>query len=129
MSAEITPCEMIATPQAFDQAARSVHELARAKGWYDTPVTVDNRVANMHGEVSEFWEAYRAGTLNEWCDKAQKMVEAGLPPLTCAEEELADMIIRALDCAAMLKIDIGRAIHIKHRFNSTRPYRHGGKRA
>ena len=44
-------------------------------------------VANLHGEVSEFWEAYRRGTLKNPCDKK------GLD-LTCAEEELADIIIR-----------------------------------
>ena len=79
-------------------------------------------VANLHGEVSEFWEAYRRGTLKNPCDKK------GLD-LTCAEEELADIIIRALDVAMQLEIDIEQAVSKKHEYNSQRPYLHGGKKA
>ncbi len=81
--------------------------------------------ANLHGEVSELWEAYRKGTLDEPCDKADKMSE----PLTCAEEEVADIFIRCCDLAADLKMDLGRAVRIKNEFNKTRPYRNGGKKA
>lgn len=84
---------------------------------------------NLHREVSELWEAARAGELDALCDKAEKMRAAGIEPLTCAEEELADIIIRALDTAAVLGIDIDRAVRMKHAFNETRPHRHGGKLA
>lgn len=57
------------------------------------------------------------------------MRAAGIDPLTCAEEELADVIIRALDTAGTLRIDIDRAVRIKHAYNETRPHRHGGKLA
>src|SRR6185436_2892681 len=62
--------------------------------------------ANQHTETSEFWEAYRDGTLDKLCDKAQKMVEMGLPGLTCGEEEVADELIRALDKAEAHGIDV-----------------------
>ncbi len=84
---------------------------------------------NEHGEVSEFWEAYRHGTLNKLCDKADQMVALGLPPLTCAEEEIADSLIRALDRAHAFGIDVAKAVAIKANFNATRPHLHGGKQA
>lgn len=85
--------------------------------------------ANLHGEVSELWEAFRDGTLDAPCDKAERMEELGLPPLTSKAEELADVIIRALDDARALKVDIVEALVVKHLYNTTRPIRHGGKRA
>jgi hypothetical protein len=85
--------------------------------------------ANMHGETSEFWEAYRDGTLNQPCDKAPKMEAMGLPALTCAEEEIADEIIRALDKAEAHNVDVAKAVAVKAAFNSGRPFLHGGKKA
>lgn len=77
--------------------------------------------ANIHGEVSELWEAYRKGKLNDPCDKGCQ--------LSCAEEEFADIIIRVLDCSMQMGIDIERAVRLKHAYNQSRPYLHGGKKA
>lgn len=77
--------------------------------------------ANLHGEVSEFWEAYRRGKLNEPCDKPIA--------LTCAEEELADIAIRTFDIAFQMGIDLEKAIEVKHKYNIQRPRRNGGKHA
>lgn len=85
--------------------------------------------ANQHGETSEFWEAYRAGTLDQPCDKAAKMEAMGLPALTCGEEEIADELIRVLDKAQAHKIDVAKAVAVKAAFNSGRPYLHGNKQA
>lgn len=85
--------------------------------------------SNQHGEASEFWEAFRAGKLDQLCDKAEKMKAAGLVPLTCAEEEIADEIIRALDKAQAHGVDVAKAVAMKHLFNTGRPYLHGGKEA
>lgn len=41
--------------------------------------------------------------------------------------ELADVLIRLLDMANEMGIDLGEATLLKHRFNRTRPHRHGGK--
>ncbi len=85
--------------------------------------------ANLHGEQSEMWEAARDGKLHAPCDKAQKMTDKGLPALTCAEEELADIIIRCLDNAAEFNVDIAKAVAVKMAYNSGRPFQHGGKLA
>jgi NTP pyrophosphatase (non-canonical NTP hydrolase) len=106
-----------------------VWAVSSSKGFKDEPVTVATMTSNLTGEVSELWEAYRAGKLNEPCDKAEKMLKLGLPALTCAEEEVADVIIRALDTAKDLGIDVARAVSVKHEFNKARPHRNGGKLA
>ena len=74
-------------------------------------------VANLHGEASELWEAARKNKLHEPCDKPVQ--------LSCAAEELADIVIRCMDTAVALGVDLGAAIAIKARFNQTRPRMHG----
>lgn len=102
-----------------------VHGLAKDKGWHDDIMPeidyMAKAVANLHGEISELWEAARKGELHKQCDKAC--------PLTCIEEELADIIIRALDTAGSMEVDIEAAVSTKHFYNATRPHRHGGKLA
>lgn len=39
--------------------------------------------------------------------------------------ELADAVIRILDLAQALNIDLQSAIELKHAFNVTRPFKHG----
>ena len=110
--------------------AVEVHSNAVEKGFHpDEPVDIfiANQCNNITGEVSELWEAFRAGTENHLCDKAEKMRELGHHPLTQQEEELADIIIRALDVSQRLGIDIVHAINVKHEYNKTRPYKHGKK--
>lgn len=114
-------------------AANMVHRLAVEKGWHDPEETEDQFVErttnNFHDEVSELHEAWRNNRLHSPCDKADKMQELGFVPLTCLEEEMADIIIRVLDSCVRLGVDIDRAVMVKHKFNKTRPYRHGGKRS
>lgn len=104
-----------------------VFDLAQSKGFHSGPSPKEDvgamakHVANLHGEVSELWECVRKGTLFTPCSK--------VPEITNAEEELADIIIRALHTAASLGVDIDKAVRLKHGYNQTRPYRHGGKLA
>lgn len=110
--------------ESLTKLAAEVHALATEKGWHSTEKEpeasyVPKAVANLHGEVSELWEAYRAGRLDEQCDKGVD--------LSCLQEELADVVIRALDAAHELGVDIGYAVRVKHGINKTRPVRHGNK--
>ena len=117
-----------------------VHNLAKEKGWHEDQETelqyIQRCVANIHGEVSELWESVRNGKANEPSDK-QIWYEKSKSPdgqesytyMTNIEEELADIIIRSLDMAARLQIDIHRAVACKHGYNKERPHRHGGKLA
>lgn len=113
--------------KVINDVAWTVYQNAVNKGFHqndDRFSDVDNFArwtANLHGEVSELWEAARKGVLSKPCDK-----DCGL---TCAEEELADIVIRAFDTASAYGIDIGEAIAKKHGFNMGRSLMHGGKLA
>ena len=61
-------------------------------------------IANLHGECSELWEATRKGRLFENCDK--DFASLGLSVLNNAEEELADIVIRAMDTAHTLGVQL-----------------------
>jgi len=109
--------------------AEEVYGVAKRSGFHDKPVDLAVMLQNLAGEQAELWESFRKQTLNDLCDKADKMKEAGLEPLTSIEEEMADIVIRALDTAVEHRVDIGRAVRLKNAFNKTRPFRHGNKRA
>ena len=122
--------EVIKFPQdstlALSSVALHVYKVSQASGFHENDEDMQNGrfgefCANLHGEVSELWEAYRKGELNKKCDKPIQ--------LTCAAEELADIIIRAMDTAVTLGIDIGEAIASKDAYNQTRPFKHGNKKA
>ena len=135
IQAKIKPIQSQAPTDPKSEATKAINDLAADvyrnacdKGFHDDDSnrsTVENFgiwTANLHGEVSELWEAARKGHLHQLCDKKGS-------GLTNEEEELADIIIRAFDTATARGIDIGNAILKKHAYNKTRPHRHGGKLA
>ncbi|HUU89540.1 MAG TPA: hypothetical protein VMX17_17540 [Candidatus Glassbacteria bacterium] len=113
--------------KSLNELAKEFLQVSVDHGFHDegsdgiTSNTIAAFVANLHGEISELWEAYRKDTLNKKCDKPIN--------LTCAEEELADIIIRTLEYGQQLGLDMDRAVSIKNEYNKTRPWRHGGKKA
>ncbi len=103
-----------------------VHALAQEKGWYDGRSAAPREIlANLMLVVSEIAEAaeeIRAGNVQDiYKDVTGK--PCGLPV------ELADAVIRILDTATWLGIDVEAAMMTKHMYNKTRPYKHGGKKA
>lgn len=113
----------------INQIAIEAYQNAKSKGFHDKDgdVVADYArwSANLHGEVSELWEAARKGELNKPCDKASFMEDQLGESLTCEEEELADIIIRAFDTSVARGISIGRAIRVKMAYNATRSHMHG----
>jgi hypothetical protein len=98
------------------QAMRLAHDTATDAGWYNDPVTGDpvkrnfgEVVALMHGELSEALEADRKGLMD---DKP--------PHRDGREVEFADCIIRILDTAAALGLDVAGAFIEKNRYNAQR---------
>lgn len=77
------------------------------------PVTVAERLALIHSEVSEALEEWRA---------------ADIPRSIPLALELADVVIRTAEFAAALDLDLDDAIQAKVEANRLREYRHGGKR-
>ncbi len=109
----------------FAEMQTAVHETAKAHGWWDrdTPDTVPAKLALASGElVGEALEDYRANPFEVshiHYDVTNKPV--GFPT------ELADAVIRIMDLAEHLGIDLARAIQVKAEYNDSREYRHGGK--
>lgn len=88
----------------------AVHVNAVNHGWWEREREIPELLCLIHSEVSEALEAWRVYN------------EAGF------NEELADIIIRLLDMAQWLGIDLEKEILKKHEINKARPYRHGNKR-
>ena len=102
--------------RGFAEAQRLASEIAIKRGWYTDPETgapVERNfgevVALMHSELSEALEADRRDAMD---DK--------LPHRKGTEVEFADCIIRILDTAAMLGLNIGGAFLEKCRYNRNR---------
>lgn len=92
------------------------HATATQSGWYHDPVTgspitrnVGEVIALMHSELSEALEAYR-----------RDMMDDKLPHRSGIEVEFADCIIRILDTAAAMGLDVAGAVIEKNRFNRDR---------
>lgn len=125
----------IAKPTTIKEWCAAAYEQSARSGFHDNEhaLTARERIAtyliNIHGEVSEAWEAFRAGDLAAPCDKAERMAAMGLRPLTCLEEELADIAIRCFDTAQSFGLDLQSSIEVKHAYNGTRARKHGGKLA
>ena len=103
--------------------------VAAERGFHSPEPSIGDFISNLHSEVSELWEAYRKNALYTESDKSHKLEAMGYEKLNNVEEELADIIIRALDTAKTLKVDIAKAIALKDAYNQTREYRHGNKLA
>lgn len=98
---------------------KSIHEVAKSKGWYDTERSNTELLALAICELSEAIEEERKGTDTYY------EVE-GKP---CGiQTEIADCIIRLLDMAESRGWNIEEVMQKKHKYNKTRSYRHNGKK-
>jgi len=98
-----------------------------AHGWHEgaftnTPETITTKLMLAVGELSEAVEEIRNG------HPYDKVYFTGDNKPEGFGIELADAIIRLLDVAEHLGIDMQDAVILKHNYNLTRPYKHGGKK-
>ena len=102
----------------LNELANEIVEINRANGWNVTkPEDWENEtykipalIALIQSEVSEALEGFRQNDKENF------------------REELADTLIRVLDCAGGLGLDMDEAVRAKLEKNKTRGFRHGGKR-
>lgn len=107
------------------------HKTAVEKGWWEGGVaarSMGDQFANFHAELAEAWECYRA--LKPY-DDLGAIWRSGDGKPEGFLHELADVWIRMADTigAYGLTVSFLDALDRKLRYNETRPYRHGGKRA
>ena len=108
------------TQSTLNDLAKDIYDNAKAHGWWDKPRSFGDIIALCHSELSEALEEYRNGK------PAIYYGEDGKPEGTAVE--MIDCIIRILDWCGHEAIDVDEILKIKHEYNKTRPYRHGGKR-
>jgi len=126
----------------FNDLQKSIHANAVAHGWWeDGKRPFPEIVALCHAELSEALEEYRDARPMEYtaCTGCQyetserSCVMSDCPHYSHRDKpegmavEMADTIIRILDWAESEGIDMEAVIIRKHDYNTTRPYRHGGK--
>jgi NTP pyrophosphatase (non-canonical NTP hydrolase) len=112
------------------------HALAVSKGWWPrssstAPTNIPEKLALIHSEVSEALEAYRDGDMVTRLQVTGFNQDSETPVMKPVgfPIELADVVIRVADLCGHLGIDLEDAIRVKHEYNRTRAYRHGGKKA
>ena len=102
-----------------NQLATVCHYLAAKAGWWNEYHEGDNtlkkhfiagKMALVHSEVSEALEGFRKNRMDDH-----------LPNRPQIEVEIADAIIRMLDMAGALKLDVAGAIGEKLIYNTQRP--------
>lgn len=101
-----------------------IHKETVAKGWWSRPEdTVPTKLLMIHAEISEAAEEFARGNMKVWYQphKTENMKPEGLGV------ELADAMIRILDLAEYLGMNMDDLITLKMEYNKKRPYRHGGK--
>lgn len=125
---------------SLKEIADRAHNTARAKGWWEgqeveqqtlkgavsaldfglVVATIPEKLCLIHSEVSEALEDYRVDKLATVPRQSDGKPEG-------FATELADIVIRVMDLAGALGIDLEAEIVRKMDFNDTRSYRHGGK--
>ena len=100
----------------LNEIVNECHGRAKAAGWYTdlkTGQPLDRNVPEMlaliHSEVSEALEGHR-----------KKLNDSHLPNRKSIEVELADALIRIVDLAGYLNLDLGGAYAEKVRYNAQR---------
>lgn len=105
--------------RAINELAKRIFMVNKRNGFWENPRNDAEVIALVHSELSEALECLRDGS---WIDPSPKLPGK---QVSCLEEELADVLIRVLDYAYAIDLNIGNAIIEKLKYNKTRGYKHG----
>jgi NTP pyrophosphatase (non-canonical NTP hydrolase) len=129
-----------ATPQPKSRTtninilAANIHLVNKEKGFWDEKRNVGEMLMLVTSELGEAMEAHRKGKYSDWIGYQEAM--EGTAPMTeqeafehCIkdsfEDEIADAVIRLLDLAAGLNINLEKQMEAKLAYNRTRERFHG----
>lgn len=99
---------------ALDILKRKSYNVSKANGFWGGVRNKGEMIALMHSELSEMLEAVRKP------GQCAKILD-----ITKEEEEAADLLIRLLDYCEGNGLRLAYALIEKHKFNITRPFKHG----
>ena len=124
--------KMVSSPGDVEEALKTlqarIHETAVSKGWWDEERNTGEILCLIHSEVSEALEAYR-DPKHDITEIWTELDGNGVVKPEGFTVELADVLIRILDVVQHHELPFTEALLQKMFYNTTRPHKHGGKRA
>jgi hypothetical protein len=108
--------EQAIVEKGISELAKTIAFVNKIHGW-DNKSSDAESCAQIHGEVSELWEAFRRE------DKPSSKI----PGFTKREEEAADIVLRTIGVAEARGFRIAEAITAKLQYNYTRDWKAEGK--
>ena len=103
----------------LNQCVKEAFDIAKSKGWHETPNNIPDVLMKMVCEISEAMEEYR-NHKPEYYEENGKPEGVGI--------ELVDCVIRIFDTFGEMGWDFEKLYRIKMEYNKTRTYKHGGKK-
>lgn len=103
----------------IEELQKAVHDNSKAHGFWDDAdgKSIPTKLMLIVSEAAEALECYRDGEMDLLIDANGK--PTGFP------SEIADVVIRCLDLAEHLGVNLGEVMEAKHEYNVKRPFKHG----
>ncbi len=125
--------KMEAEIKGMNSLAQSIHAINREKGFWDQERNIGEMLMLITSELGEAMEAHRKGKFANWdayakaLNKPEQEDAFKLHIKDSFEDEITDALIRIMDMAAGLEINLEKHLEAKIGFNKLRPRLHGKK--